>query len=152
MEQEVRPVISDSRFYMWRAVFAMAYADDVLVYKEKQMLREILTKRPFTHEQREILKGDLASPKNIEDMFDKITVEKDRIDFFGLARALAWCDGDYDDQERAILDKLQKQAGLSAVVTGLEKSKNKKTAQKLHDVFDKAGFGGLVDVVEGGEI
>ena len=147
-ENEPRPIISDSRFSMWRAVFAMAHADNKLVYKEKRMLLEILQKRPFTLEQREILKKDLDDPQDIEEMFDNIAEKEDVVDFFGLARALAWCDGDYDEQEREILEKLQKRSGLSIVEAGLQETRDSERTKKLNQVFKSAGFGGLVDMVE----
>lgn len=39
-------------------------------------------------------------------MFERIENDEDRKDFFVLARALSWCDGDFDAQEEKILNQL----------------------------------------------
>ena len=57
--------ISESEFYMWRALFALAHADDVLHKDEVTYLAEILEDVPFTEEQTNTLRDDIYHPKNI---------------------------------------------------------------------------------------
>ena len=142
------PIMSESRFYMWRAVFAMAHADGILAPQEHDMLTEFIEKRPFMPAQREILKSDLEVPQDIDALFDKISEDKDREDFFDLARALAWCDGNYAEQERVILERLKKQSGMQHVKTELHNSRQTQMSEKLHDMFEKTGFGGMLDSVD----
>lgn len=99
--------ITESRFYMWRAIFAMAHADGVVTDEETEFMKEYLNSLNFSDTQRNILKEDMAAPQSVPDMFSKITAQSDRSQFFYFARLLAWSDGDFDAQERAILDKLK---------------------------------------------
>lgn len=145
------PVMSESRFYMWRAVFAMAHADGVLAPQEHEMLSEFIEKRPFSPPQREVLKQDLEAPQDVEALFENISHEKDREDFFDLARALVWCDGNYAEQERVILERLKSQSGMQHVQTELRHGRQTQMTEKLHDMFEKTGFGGLFDGVERGD-
>lgn len=100
--------VNESRFYMWRAIFAMAHADGVVTPEETEFLTEYMTSMPFSDEQRKTLMDDLGRPQDIGDMFSKIEDPADRTRFFFFARMLVWSDGDFDAQERRILDKLKK--------------------------------------------
>lgn len=57
-------MITDSEFYMWRAVFAFACADNALSLEEQELLGSYLSKVSFTPEQRGILKDDLIMPNS----------------------------------------------------------------------------------------
>lgn len=99
--------ISDSRFNMWRAVVAMAHADDVVQPHEINFILENTKKLALSAEQMEILTGDLSEAGNIEDFYARITTPRDKEDFFHLARAIAWSDGEFDDREQAMLSRLK---------------------------------------------
>ena len=99
--------ISDSRFNMWRAVTAMVHADSVVRPHEVNFIVENIRKLPLSDEQIEILSDDLQTPRDIEVSFREITAPRDREDFFHLARAIAWSDGDFDDREQALLDRIR---------------------------------------------
>ncbi|NCC21325.1 MAG: TerB family tellurite resistance protein [Alphaproteobacteria bacterium] len=99
--------ITESRFYMWRAIFAMAHADGIVTAEESEFMTEYLEHVDFSDAQRKILEEDMRSQQSVPDMFAKITEQSDRSQFFYFARLLAWCDGDFDAQEQAILDKLK---------------------------------------------
>lgn len=99
--------ISDSQFYMWRTIFAVAHADDVVTNGEIRFMVEALEDVPFTEEQRRILTNDIAEPQDIEAMFEKISEPRDQAEFFGYARKLVWADGDFGKAERDILLKLK---------------------------------------------
>ncbi len=99
--------VNESRFYMWRAIFAMAHADGIVTAEESDFLNEYLSNVSFSEEQLNILKEDLKNPQDTSDMFSKITEQSDRAQFFYFALMLAWSDGDFDEQEKVILDNLR---------------------------------------------
>jgi uncharacterized membrane protein YebE (DUF533 family) len=99
--------MSESRFYMWRAVFAMAHADDVVTTEERKYLKGILSREPFTDEQRKILEQDIEQAQDIAEMYLKIEDQNDRSQFFYHARMLVWSDGDFGEQEQKIIMRLK---------------------------------------------
>lgn len=100
--------LSESRFNMWRAVFAMAHADDIITEQEDAFMREAIAKYPFSENQKEILELDITKKQHVGACFAKIIEQQDRSDFFTFARLLVWCDGDFDEQEQFILTELKK--------------------------------------------
>lgn len=100
--------ITESRFYMWRAVVALAHADGVVVPEEEALIENYLSHVAFTDEQKSILREDLKTPQSPYDMYEKITDRTDQAEFFQFARILVWCDGDLDRQEDQIFKHLQK--------------------------------------------
>lgn len=100
--------ISESRFYMWRTIFAMAHADEDVSPREIRFMAEKLEDVSFTQEQSDILKRDIVEPQPIEDMFQKITDPADQALFFSFAREMVWADGDFSPDEQEILSRLQR--------------------------------------------
>lgn len=101
-------MVSESRFNMWRALFAMAHVDHVVSKEEKAFLYRILQEEFFTGEQRALLENDIHKAQDIAALFGKITDQEDRSEFFYYARALVWCDGNFDEQEQKIMTALRK--------------------------------------------
>lgn len=101
--------ISDSRFYMWRTLFAVAHADDIVTDEEVEFMAHVLEDVDFTDEQTDILKDDITNPKNVELMFQGVTDLNDRVAFFDFARDLVWVDGDFGTQEQSVMIKLQQE-------------------------------------------
>lgn len=99
--------ISASRFYMWRAVFAMAHVDGVVTPHEIDFLREQMKDIPLSDGQIQTLAGDLGLAQDIHAMFRQITAAADKRDFFKYARILSWSDGDYAAQEKHILETIE---------------------------------------------
>ena len=99
--------VSDSRFYMWRTIFAMAHADHQVTENEQSFMRDALKGEKFSKKQRQILEEDIKSPQNAADMFLKIDEQEDRSRFFYYARMLCWCDGQFDEQEQEIIIRLR---------------------------------------------
>ena len=115
--------LNESRFYMWRTVVAMAHADGVVTPQELSFINDYVRDINLSQEQLDIIGQDILNPQDISKMFSKITKAQDKTDFFALARALSWCDGDYDAQEKAIIESLE-QADLMAVhQEAIEKSR-----------------------------
>ena len=77
--------ISDSEFFKWRTVFAMAHADGIMAQEERKFMTEILLKYDFSEEQKKALLLDIQVPQDPFQMFDYMTTIKDRDDFYGLA-------------------------------------------------------------------
>lgn len=100
--------VTESRFYMWRAVVAMVHADGVVTPHELAFVNDYMRDIHLSEEQLEIVGEDLHTPQDVYHMFSQIEDRQDRIDFFALARALSWCDGDYDGQEKIIIEQLEK--------------------------------------------
>lgn len=100
--------ISESQFYMWRTLFAMAHADNVITDEEIRFMAEALEDVPFSKEQREILNRDIKEPQDIVAMFAGISDQGDQARFFDFARELVWCDGEYGLDEQHIMLKLKK--------------------------------------------
>lgn len=98
--------LSTSRFDMWRAVVAMAHADGIVTPHEISFINEHMYDFQLTQEQKNQISMDLRDAQNIFQMFERIENDEDRKDFFVLARALSWCDGDFDAQEEKILNQL----------------------------------------------
>lgn len=99
--------LNDSRFYMWRAVVAMAHADGVVTPHEMAFINDYIKDMSLSAQQLEIIGQDLHTPQDTYEMFAHISDLQDKRDFFALARALSWCDGDYDEQEKHIIDCLE---------------------------------------------
>jgi hypothetical protein len=133
---------------MWRAVFAIAHVDGKVSYKEKKRLNEVLTSQRFSPPQKETLIEDLSVAQDITNLFDLITDKEDVIDFFYIARSIAWCDGEFDAQERKILLSLQKRADIGNIQNALKATRDHFKVNKLHEIFESVGCGGLIDMVE----
>ena len=104
--------LNESRFYMWRAVVAMIHADGVVTPQELSFVQDYMNDIDLSPEQRAIVGQDIHEPQLIHKMFSQIMNLQDRKDFFALARALSWCDGDFDAQEEKILAHLEKNHNL----------------------------------------
>jgi len=98
--------MTESEFYMWRTLFAFTYVDNNLSLEEQDILHAFLSKVSFTKTQRDTLKDDLLHPKDVVSLYRKITRKEDKERLCVLARAIVWCEGDMDAQERKILKKL----------------------------------------------
>lgn len=100
--------MTESRFYMWRSIFALAHADHVVTPEERRFMFDALASQDFSEDQRAILKDDIEHKKDIGEMFSRVVTEDDRSGFFYYARLLCWSDGDFDEQEQKIVLELKK--------------------------------------------
>lgn len=98
--------VNQSQFYMWRTLFAVAHADDIVTDEEIEFMAHILTDIDFSDEQTKTLKDDIMNAKDVEFMFEGITNSDDRVRFFDLARDLVWVDGVFDNAEQSVMIKL----------------------------------------------
>lgn len=107
-------IVTESEFYMWRTLFAIAHADGHVTEEEVRFMAEAMEDVPFSLPQAEILKQDMRTPKDIIEMFTGVTDALDQARFFKFARELVWADGVYAHEEQNILLKLQ-QAHINSV-------------------------------------
>jgi uncharacterized membrane protein YebE (DUF533 family) len=99
------PEITDSRFHMWRAVFAMAHVDGKITTEEREFAQKYLTNAPFSEPQKEQLARDLDQPQNVGEMLMHVTEMEDQADFFQFSHMLAWKDGEYAPQEHNLIER-----------------------------------------------
>jgi len=101
--------MNESRFNMWRAVVAMVHADGIVTPHEVSFVNEQIAGLEFSSTQLKQLSDDFKTPQDVYEMFAHIGIAQDKRDFFFLARALSWCDGDLAKQEAHIIDVLSRQ-------------------------------------------
>ncbi len=99
--------ISDSEFYMWRAIFALSHADDIVTDDEIRFMAEAMEDIPFSAEQQEILKDDIATPQDPVKMFTGVSDPKDQTNFFKFAQDMVMADGDFGKAEQEVMIKLR---------------------------------------------
>ncbi len=100
--------ITESQFYMWRTLFAISHADNVVSDEEIRFMTEALEDLPFNEEQKEVLRDDIVNQQDIVEMFGKISNNRDQAAFFKFARELVWIDGDYGKEEQEVMLKLKR--------------------------------------------
>ncbi len=139
--------ISESRFNMWRAVTAMIHVDDVVRPHEINFILENMKSLTLSAEQLEILTEDLRTPGNIEEHFSHITALRDKEDFFHLARAIAWSDGEFDDRERQMLARIH-----SLPMAPREQTLTEQATRNVSDFYIEGADSGektLLNVIRG---
>ncbi len=137
--------ISPSAFAMWRTVFALAHAAEVVTPEEKSFLEAVLQREPFSDAQKAALRAGLKTPHDIAALFEQITDQEDRTRFFYHARQLVWCDGDFGAQEQEIMTRLERmhvgaldfnRLMLNVGLT-LDDDQKSRIAQERHAVLNK---------------
>jgi len=98
--------VSQSQFFMWRTLFALAHADNIVTDEEVEFMAKALEGVDFTDSQTSILKDDIIEAKDVLAMFKNITLQQDRLQFFNFARELVWVDGDYGSEEQNVMMQL----------------------------------------------
>lgn len=103
-----KKTITDSQFYMWRTLFAIAHVDNTVSDEEVRFMAEALEDVPFSEEQRAVLTDDIRHPKKIAEMFAGVTDMLDQARFFKFAHGLVWADGNFGKDEQKIMLELGK--------------------------------------------
>lgn len=130
--------ITESRFYMWRALFAIAHADEVVSNEERRFMNKTLHDYPFSAAQAQILEQDMTVRQDVNILFGKITDPQDRSQFFDYARTLVWCDGDYGAKEQEILLRLKREHVQSADFDSMNKTKALELDDENPDQYKRA--------------
>lgn len=97
--------VNDSRFHMWRAIFALAHADGKVTVEETAFINNYLQHVPFSGAQRLTIEQDIANPQQIGEMLARVTEPEDQGQFFQFADMLVRCDGDYDPYEQSAIER-----------------------------------------------
>lgn len=106
-------MITESRFHMWRTVFAVAHADRDVTPAERQYMTEVIESLELAPQQEEILRKDIFIPGDPFVLFKKISDLQDRNDFFKFSKQMIWSDDDYSAVEKRIIVRLKEMADQS---------------------------------------
>jgi uncharacterized membrane protein YebE (DUF533 family) len=98
--------LTDSRFNMWRAVFAIAHTDGRVSPEEIAFAKTYLQTVPFSPEQKDVLLNDLQEPQEVKAMLEGVSDLVDQADFFQFATMLGWSDSDYNAAEQKLISRL----------------------------------------------
>jgi len=99
--------VTESQFFMWRAIFALAHADEVVSAEELRFMSETLEDIPFSDMQKSILQSDASEAQSVEAMFKQITDPVDQAEFFKFASKIAHIDGDFGEEEQAVMIRVK---------------------------------------------
>lgn len=135
---------SESEFFMWRALFAFAFSDNVMSDEEKRLLKNYQEDVVFSPAQLAILREDFAQPKPAEDLYLQITDHQDKLRFCALARALMWNGGSASRQEEDILVRVgcMREAANESI---LRESRDHPHLHAYYDSYMQAGSLGLLN-------
>ncbi len=138
---------------MWRALFAIAHADNIVTDEELAFMAAILEDVNFTDEQIIILKDDIINPKNIEEMFGLITKKEDKIEFFNFAHDMVWADGSFVSQEQEVMVRLLeghvKETNVDDLVGSVSlQFEEEKAPQNLGNNTAPKAKGGLIEMIK----
>ena len=100
-------LVTESQFFMWRAVFALAHADDVVTNEELRFMAETLEDIPFSDAQKLVLQKDAKEEQSVEVMFKRISDPLDQAEFFRIASRIAHIDGDFGEEEQEVMLRLK---------------------------------------------
>lgn len=101
--------VTESQFFMWRTLFALAHVDRYVSNDELRFMAEALEDVPFSEEQKNVLTQDIKEPQDVFEMYKLIRDDTDRIEFFRFAHDMVWIDGDFGPEEQKIMLKLQEE-------------------------------------------
>lgn len=149
----MKAVVTDSQFYMWRAIFSLAHADRIVTQEEKKFMIKTLSTVNFSPDQRKTLQEDMEQARDTGAMFSRISDPQDRSRFFYFARILLWSDGSFDGAEQKILTDLgrfhNKTVDISALMgqPGMEFQDDHKDwlAEDIDAGYHRKGFIGALD-------
>ncbi|MES3038900.1 MAG: DUF533 domain-containing protein [Bdellovibrionota bacterium] len=105
---------SDSQFQLWRAAFAVAYADGKLADAERNFLSQWIAKQNFTDDQKKTLAKELMQPAPLDSIIPLITEPRARGHLVYITRLLCHADGVVVPEEKDILKKLNDHAMAKA--------------------------------------
>ena len=134
----------ESEFYMWRAIFAFAMADGELSADELDLLHEYKEYVHFSAHQLQILHDDFLYPQNVEYLYKQITQPEDKHRFCIMARALAWSEGDLDQQEERILKHVSC-LGTKEHSDTFHRTRNHPEIEPFIDRYAKGGTMGFLE-------
>lgn len=102
--------ISESLFYMWRCVVALAHADGEVQPEERAYIEKIIGNLDrvygLTPEQKKTFEGDLAKAHKLTDLLPHVKEPQDRAALVYFADIVVWADGVLSEDEEKLLKQL----------------------------------------------
>jgi uncharacterized membrane protein YebE (DUF533 family) len=102
--------LSESAFYMWRCIIAVAHADGAVQDPELEYLNKTFAgmerDSALTQDQRQMLGEDLVTPQKIADLLKHVTDHGDRHQLIYFAALMAQSNGELDPGEEDIIRKI----------------------------------------------
>lgn len=98
--------VSNSQFHMIRAAIAMAHADGVVCGNERAHIEKLISRMPFSGEQKATLRHDLDEKQNVSSLLAQINDPTYRGQVVYFSRLLAHKDGEFDPNEEALLERM----------------------------------------------
>ena len=120
-----KDVVGTSKFYMLRALIAMAHADGVVCDEERAYMAALMNRLPLDDEQRKTLESDLEKEQKLEDLLKYINDPKYRGQLPYFARLMAFKDGNKAPSEDTLLAKMH-----ATAVDGLDMDAIRAEAKK----------------------
>ncbi len=120
----------ESKFCMWRCVFAVASVDGVISTKEHEWMWELLRKLKLSRDQSQLLQREIKQPSRIDNLVSKVTEPADRAQLVHLCRVMAHLDELLMEDEASILSTLKE-----AVEANVDEAQTKR---ELAEVMTKA--------------
>ncbi len=100
-------MISQSKFYMFRTLYSLLHADNIITDEELDFMKNVLEDVELSDEQSDIFYDDIKNPKDAVEMFKGITDDSDKSAFFSFAYDLVLTDGNYHTKEYKVIKSLQ---------------------------------------------
>lgn len=150
--------MTEDRFLMWRACFAILHLDGVVTEEEENWAENVLFDQPFSEEQKEQLRADLKNQNNFDELFDKLQQPQQKAWILHMVRTLGNIDSDYDEKERTafkrVEDKIVSNLDIRAIKKDIQemedrsyhKSERRKYDENLPELYK--GFKSLGDAVD----
>ena len=131
-----KDLVGTSKFYMLRALIAMAHADGVVCDEERSYMAALMNRLPLSKEQRQTLETDLDEKQNIDDLVKYINDPKYRGQLPYFARLMAFKDGVLDPDEEALIEKMRLAAtdGLDMDAIRAEAKTAAQIEMNAHDI------------------
>ena len=94
---------------MWRAIFAISYADGHISSEEENYILERLNSLPFNSDQRIQITEDLKKKTDIKEFFSLIVKPSNKSVCLHLMRGLAQKDGVYSEDEKKMINSISQE-------------------------------------------
>lgn len=86
----------------------MAHADNIVTDDEVRYMAEAMEDVPFSVEQKAVLRDDISTPQDTIQMFMGVSDSKDQQNFFEYAKKMVMADGEFGEEEQAVMIKLRR--------------------------------------------
>lgn len=99
--------LTESQLNKWRTLVALAHLDGEACQRERDFILESLESRGIDDEQLAQIKSELETPHSPAELFELVTLPRDRGELFYLAKLMFFEDGEFCDVEKMYFEKFQ---------------------------------------------